>query len=991
MTDPGRIRAFEPTADLARLGFLETERADAVLSGKWCGFLRADSDARDDFGLAADPDLALLSLERILAAAEGGARDLQRAFERDAAFRRRLVLVLGASAALGEHLVRHPDHWVALTDAGGAAQPPDRDQVVADLRGAVAGRDENSAALALRVAYRRHLLGLAARDLEGSAAFAETTGELADLADGVLAACLDLGRSRLVDGGVVTASDPGRFAVIALGKCGGRELNYVSDVDVVFVADRADEAATTLARTVMRVANAATAEGSIWQVDANLRPEGKSGALVRTPASYLSYYRRWADTWEFQALLKARPAAGDGELGAGFVATTSELVWTAAGRTGFVAEVQAMRRRVEDHVSAGEAEWQLKLGRGGLRDVEFSVQLLQLVHGRSDLLIRSPNTMTALADLAAWGYVGRDDAARMADAYEFLRRLEHRLQLFRLQRTAVVPNDSTSLRRLGRSMGFRRDPAGELLATWRSHARSVRRLHEKLFYRPLLDAVAALPAGEARLSREAAVERLTALGYVDPDGALRNIEALTAGISRRAIIQRTLLPVMLGWFADGPAPDAGLLGFRRVSEALGSTPWYLRLLRDESAVARRMADVLSTSRFASELLLRVPDFVASLGEADELRPRPVGQVFGEMGALISRSENAVERIAAVRSVRRRELLRLAVAEIEGLVGVAELGSAISAITDAAIDRAVEIATREVAGGDGLGPLGDLAVMAVGRLGGWEMGYASDADVMFVFEPKMGADPSEVARRMTAIANLAISLLQGPGPEPALEVDVALRPEGRMGPTVRSLSAYEAYYRRWSAPWEAQALLRARWCAGDRRIGELFAAVIDQWRYPEGGLTGEELREIRRLKARMEAERLPRGTDPAHHLKLGRGGLSDVEWVVQILQLEHAHGYPGLRTTNTLTALEVAVGEGLIEPSDGAVLADAWRSATRIRNAITLVTGRPSNVLPSDPRVVAGVAHVLGYPVADRGLLVENYLRVSRRARNVMERLFYGWE
>jgi len=985
MTDPGRIRAFEPTADLARLGFLETERADAVLSGRWCGFLRSDGEALDDFGLAADPDLALLSLERILAADGEGARDIQRVFGRDETFRRRLVLVLGASAALGEHLVRHPDHWEALTDEGGAARPPVRDEVVADLREAVAGREEDAAALALRVAYRRHLLALAARDLEGSAAFAETTGELADLADGVLAASLDLGRARLAEG------DSGRFTVIALGKCGGRELNYVSDVDVVFVADEADEAAISLARTVMRVANAATAEGSIWQVDANLRPEGKSGALVRTLASYLSYYQRWADTWEFQALLKARSAAGDETLGADFVAMTGELVWSAAGRTGFVTEVQAMRRRVEDHVSAVEAEWQLKLGRGGLRDVEFSVQLLQLVHGRSDLMIRSPNTMTALADLATWGYVGREDAARMADAYEFLRRLEHRLQLFRLQRTAVVPNDPASLRRLGRSMGFRRDPAGELLTTWRSHARAVRRLHEKLFYRPLLDAVAALPAGEARLSREAAVARLTALGYVDPHGALRNIESLTTGISRRAIIQRTLLPVMLGWFADGPDPDAGLLAFRRVSEALGSTPWYLRLLRDESAVARRMADVLSTSRFASELLMRVPEFVASLGDVEELRPKPVGQVFGEMGALISRGADAVERIAAVRSVRRRELLRLAVAEIEGQAGVAELGSAISAITDAAIDRAVEISTREVTDGNGREPLGDLAVMAVGRLGGYEMGYASDADVMFVFEPRDGVDPAEAARQMTAIANLAISLLQGPGPEPALEVDVTLRPEGRMGPTVRSLSAYEAYYRRWSAPWEAQALLRARWCAGDRRIGDRFTALVDPCRYPDGGLTDEALREIRRLKARMEAERLPRGTDPAHHLKLGRGGLSDVEWVVQLLQLQHAHRCRQLRTTNTLTALEVAVAEDLVEPGDGAILADAWRSATRIRNAITLVTGRPANVLPSDPRVIAGVAHVLDYPLEDRGLVSEDYLRVSRRARNVMERLFYGWE
>ncbi len=284
---------------------------------------------------------------------------------------------------------------------------------------------------------------------------------LSDLADCVLDAALAIARAEVGD-----AADLCRFAVIGMGKCGARELNYVSDVDVIFVAeavDGADESralsvATSLATGLMRACTAATPEGTIWEVDANLRPEGKQGALVRTIASHVGYYERWAKTWEFQALLKARPVAGDLELGREYVDSVSPFVWSAADHPTFVEDVQAMRRRVEQHVPARLAERELKLGPGGLRDVEFAVQLLQLVHGRSDVMLRSPTTMIALESLATWGYVGRDDAATLAEAYRFLRTLEHRIQLHRLRRTHTMPDDEAELRRLGRSLGFRQDP-----------------------------------------------------------------------------------------------------------------------------------------------------------------------------------------------------------------------------------------------------------------------------------------------------------------------------------------------------------------------------------------------------------------------------------------------------------------------------------------------------------------------------------------------------
>jgi [glutamine synthetase] adenylyltransferase / [glutamine synthetase]-adenylyl-L-tyrosine phosphorylase len=740
--------------------------------------------------------------------------------------------------------------------------------------------------------------------------------------------------------------------------------------------------------TLMDVCSAATAEGTIWPVDAALRPEGKNGALVRTLASHLGYYERWAQTWEFQALLKARPVAGDTALGEAYVDAVRPLVWSAAERPNFVEDVQAMRRRVEAHIPSKEAERQIKLGRGGLRDVEFAVQLLQLVHGRSDPRVRSGSTLEGLASLSAHGYVGRDDAAELDTAYRFLRTLEHRLQLQGLRRTHVLPEDDADLRVFGRSLGMRTDPAVELLAQWRRHAREVRRLHEKLFYRPLLQAVARLDAGEARLSPEAARDRLQALGYREPDAALRHLEALTAGVSRRAAIQRTLLPVMLGWFADAADPDLGLSAFRDLSDELGSTPWYLRMLRDDGMVAERLARVLASSRYSGDLLERAPEATVMFGDVTELAPRTYAALESEMLTAVRRADTPESAIAAARAARRRELLRTSVADVLGRADVDQVGDALTHVSRAAIVAGLQVATGLVEARRG-GPLPTaFCVVAMGRFGGHELGYGSDADVMFVHDPVDGATDAEATEAALAVAGELRRLLALPGADPPLVVDADLRPEGRAGPLVRSLASYRAYYERWSDVWESQALVRALPVAGDTALGERFTALVDPLRWPEGGLSLDKVREIRRLKSRIEAERLPRGADPALHTKLGRGGLADVEWTVQLIQMQHAHTAPALRVNGTLSALATAAERGLIAKADADVLAEAWRTATRVRNALMLVRGRPADSLPSDAHELAAVARLVGYAPHEVGQLAEDYRRVTRRARRVVESVFY---
>jgi glutamate-ammonia-ligase adenylyltransferase len=1001
------------TGQLAAMGFADTERARLLLTAD-LGLDPDGNDARlvEALAGAADPDLALGTLARMAPDAE-----LAAALRSDPSLRDRLVTVLGVSAALGDYLVRHPEDWRLLAGPRALARPS-RADLTAELLAAVGAdpRDAEPAAdpgradgqepgAALRRAYRRRLLHLAARDLTGADPLARVMDELADLATAALTAALAIARAELPPG-----AEPARLAIIAMGKGGAQELNYASDVDVIFVGapvagGSGDETAalrtaTALARGVIRVCAQGGADGAVFPVDPNLRPEGRNGPLVRTVASHRAYYARWAKTWEFQALLKARLAAGDVTLGNEYLATVGPMVWQAAERPDFVADVQAMRRRVLSSLPAAEAGRELKLGPGGLRDIEFAVQLLQLVHGRTDDSLRAPGTLDALAALARGGYVGRADAASLASAYEFLRCVEHLLQLRQLRRTHTLPEDRAVLRQVGRALRRmpgagrpavprRADPAAELLEEWRRHAGQARQLHEKLFYRPLLDAVARLPGDAVRLTPEAAVARLQALGYADPAGALRHIEALSSGVSRKAAIQRTLLPVLLGWFADAPLPDAGLLAFRQVSEALGDSPWYLRLLRDNTLVAQRMARVLASSRYATGLLLRAPEAVAMLADTDELVPRPAGLLLAEALAAVSRHPGAEDAVRAVLAIRRREVLRTAMGWVLGLYSAQDRGEALTVVAGVTVAAALQaaIAEAELAGGAPLPTR--MAVIAMGRLGGRETGFASDADVMFVHDPLPGEPEESAARAARAVAERLRALLARPGPDPALLVDAGLRPEGRQGPLVRTLASYQAYYRRWSLPWEAQALLRAQFAAGDAGLGTAFIAMADEIRYPDGGIPEDAVREIRRIKARVEAERIPRGKDPALNVKLGPGGLTDVEWVAQLLQLRHACAVPGLRTTGTLAALAAASEAGLVTEADAGVLTAAWQLAARIRDAVMLMRGRGSDALPSAAAELAIVARLLGYPPDGAQQLAEDWRRTSRHARSVMERLFYG--
>jgi len=791
--------------------------------------------------------------------------------------------------------------------------------------------------------WKQHeLLRIAARDLTGRAPLEDVGADLARLADDVLGAAWDL-----------TGRPP--LAVIGMGKLGGNELNYSSDVDVMFVGEGD-------ARPLMEVAR-----GS-FRVDANLRPEGRDGPLVRSRESFEAYWDQWAGSWEFQALLKARPVAGDRNEGAQFMTAAAQRLWTRPFGADELREVRALKARAEDEVARrGLRDRELKRGRGGIRDAEFAVQLLQLVHGRQDPALRSPTTLIALGELAAAGYVAEQDAAALADAYRFLRTVEHRLQLVDDQQVHTLPADEAGLERLARVIGYRDRPrarAVELFdAELRRHQSVVRSIHERLFFRPLLEA---FTDGGGPMAPEAAEARLAAFGFADAQRTRQAVRELTGGLNRTSRLMQQMLPLLLGWLSESPAPDLGLLGLRTLATNRHSRAQLVAAFRESPESARRLCLLLGTGpRFATSFE-RQPEMVADLADDTGLARPPAAELVTR--AMEWRGDPET-RHRGLRRLKEAEELRIAARDVLRLDAVEATAGALTDLAEAVLGAAL----------DTLGPPVPTAVIAMGRFGGAELSYASDLDVLLAFD----AAASDAVGGAERFAEELLRFVKGSTPATRLYLlDADLRPEGKQGPLARSLDGYRAYYDRYAQTWERQALTRARVVAGDAEVGTRFMELVGHFVWGQE-FTTDDVREVRRMKARIERERIPSGEDPQFHLKLGRGSLSDVEWTAQLLQLEH-----GVRQPGTMAALVALTEAGHLDQADADALAEAYRFCERARNRLFLVRGAAGDALPTQPDQLATLARSLDMTGSE---LREHYRRVTRRSRAVMERLFYGRE
>jgi glutamate-ammonia-ligase adenylyltransferase len=953
-------------SELARLGFVSLSESAEKLQE--LSLLTGPIAEQTLIALSksASPDQALDTLIRI---ANRDAASLKKVLNQPAAAER-LCRVVGLSMGLADYIERHSDSLDIFLEP--SALPHSLESICQSLN-----------RVALRVEYRRAVLRVVDWDLSQTdfrLAIGPVTAKLSDLAGAALEGAIRLAKQELVSESKLTNTEASdiRFAVIGMGKSGARELNYVSDVDVVYVAESSAGdpvfIGSKIAARLAQVINEPGIEPGLWEVDPNLRPEGKSGALVRTLQSHIAYFEKWAESWEFQALLKARFLAGDKELGLAYEQALKPLIWSKADRASIVENARHLRKRVLDLIPSSERDSQIKLGRGGLRDVEFTAQLMQLVHGVADESLRVMDTLSSLDALANAGLLSREDRDNFSLHYKTLRAIEHRVQLVKLRRTHLMPTDEVALLIIARSLGEGiKTEALKLL--WQQTKSEVATLHESVFYRPLLGATAALSAGEVRLTDDEVLQRLVALGFMDPAGAKRHINSLISGVSRRATIQRTLLPVLLRWMAEGIDPDRALISFRRLSEALGETHWFLRMLRDSSGAAERLMTVLSSSAFVARMLERIPDTSAWFDDEALLFPRPQSDYENEMLAVLGRYDDKKQASEAIRQVRRRETLRLAIGAVLATLNLEQISLGLSEINDAYLRSMLAVAKRSQKSDL------DICIIAMGRLGASEIGFGSDADAMLVYQ-----DHDQSAQQLAEkITSDLLELVRDP--LLPFELDLALRPEGKNGPRVKSLNAYTAYYEKWAEVWEHQALLKARPISGSYQLQSAFIELISKYRYPRE-LSAKAVVEIRRIKARIEAVRLPQGADPLRHLKLGKGSLSDVEWFAQLSQLKFAHQHPTLQTTSTIRALEEIVSLKLAGSEEVSLLREAWVFASRCRNALVLAVDKSADLLPLDLRQLEAMARILEYTPGSAGELEQDYLGITRRARGSYEDLFY---
>jgi [glutamine synthetase] adenylyltransferase / [glutamine synthetase]-adenylyl-L-tyrosine phosphorylase len=864
---------------------------------------------------APDPDQARVALARV------GESPVARRLLGEPGAVEHAARLLGASTSAADFLVAHPEEAELFLDLS----PRGLSDLTAEARRTVV---ELGAESGLRRFRRRALSRVAVRDLAG-APVDEVVAEVTEVAE----ACLQIAVEEAGTG----------LAVIGLGKLGGRELNYASDVDVVFVhagagSDEQTEASRRAARMVTMLSEP-TEDGVALRVDAGLRPEGRSGPLSRSVASTLEYYRRHAATWERQAWLKARAVAGDRALGDRLIDDLVPAIYPEHLEPSAIEDVRAMKVRIEEFVRArGKEAVEVKRGRGGIRDVEFAVQLLQLVHARRDPALREPNTLAALATLADRGYVAEADAVDLARSYRFLRRLEHRLQLSRELQTHELPTDEVALRPLAKSMEL--DGPDGLREAYARHTGVVRTLHERLFYRPLLETFAGdrapVPGGDPAATEEL----LAGLGFADPAGAYRRLDRLVDPEDRFGRVLAHVFPVLAPALALAADPDGALVRFDRVAEGLRDVPPVADVLASDPEAAARLARTVAASSWASDVLASRPAMVVRVLEpASPSEPADVA------------------------------LLRAVADHADRRLPVPRAGRTLAGIADAVVRDALEAASPGV----------PVAAIGLGKLGSAELNFASDLDVVFVYEGD-GSAAFEEGRRA---AEATLEGIRDRGFEP----DADLRPEGRNGPLARSMAAYLEYWERWGRTWEFQALLKARPVAGDEVLGKRFLLAAEDFAYPDF-LPLERAAEIRRMRVRMEEERVKPVDARRFHFKLGYGGLADVQFAVELAQLRFGREHPGVRHRHTLDALEALSRERLIEDGVALALGEASVFLNEVKNAMEVDRRVPAEALPTGGEAQVALARRLGYEEFARASFLEDYRRVTRRARRAMERVFY---
>lgn len=997
----------------------DSERPD--LNDLLAGFPTRPQDSWIDsvnaaLACAASPQTAVRGLERLAAVADG--RPL---LELDAQRLDRLVRILGASPALARYLANCGDDWPQAA-AGYDEPPPDASELARRIETRIDDDSMETLQCALREVAAQEFYRIATRDFLRMVPLVESLGGLTRLAEvAFTVATRRLRESLAADGGAPTTEGgrPVGFAVLGLGKLGGRELNFSSDVDVMYLyeTDHVDDASpgareffTRLASAVTRAVGEPTAHGNVFRVDLRLRPEGNNGPLVNTVDNALQYYEGWGDTWERAALAKARPVGGDAAVGQAFLDGIEPFIYRRHLDYQTVEDMHSMKTRIDaEQALLGAGRRDVKVGRGGIRELEFVVQVLQLIHGGHRPELRVEGSMAGLAVLEDGELIDADEARRLREAYEFLRNTEHAIQVEEKRQTQALPTTHDGRVRLARLLGHTGCDADEAIERfeeqWRLHTELVHDAFVRFFeFRPESGgrSAAERPDVVALLAclREGAIDRATEMladmGFDDAEGAATGlsrlvVERVRGPVSpqrRRAVEQ--LAPSLIDAVRRSSDPGAALERLVDFLTHTGAHTSYLALLSGSPATLELLVLLFASSPFLARHLVGRPELLDSLVRADAVaqrldRDRLAASLEARLPADPSDEELLLE---GLRRFRTAELIRIGLDDLSGSLPADEVRDELTALADVCLVRAVDAARalvepRVEADWERL----ELAAIGMGKLGAEEMSYGSDLDLIFVYRSTTDGYDAAAHVAATRWVQKSIALLTSQTRDGIVyEVDTRLRPSGRSGPLVISLDRFRAYHAEQAELWERQALLRARVVYGSAALTAEVDRTVAETVYGRG-LDDAGVGEIRDLRARVETELADEGAG-TWNLKTGRGGIVDVEFLVQMLQLRHGHEYAGVQHRATLPAIAGLADAGILDDDEARRLSDGYRFLRRVEARLRLEWDRPVESLSPDPDALAALAGRLGYG-GDRpgaALLAETE-SVRETVRALFERYF----
>ena len=913
-----------------------------------------------------------------------------------------LVRLLGSSSYLSDILLRQGNDCceIFLRQIGIKEKPAT--EHLADLERAVKqSQSLEDFCAALRRHKQREYLRIGARDLMPSVTLEETVRELSALADASLDAAYRFCRAEVEkDYGVLDLPDtdtPNHFVILGMGKLGGGELNFSSDVDVIFLyeSDEGESAGgpkgkktpreffAEIGTRIIQAMGQVTEDGFVFRIDLRLRPLGANGPLVQSVGSAMLYYESWGQCWERAALIKARAVAGDKELGANFLKEIEPFIYRRYLDYTTVDELRHMKARIENELLAPkEKERNVKLGVGGIREVEFFTQALQLVNGGYEIKLRTPSTLPALAELARREFISKKERDLLTDAYCFLRQVEHKVQIVQEAHAHSIPDGKDEEQALARRLGYRRkgkrSEREQFWQDYRRQTKTVRGIFDGLFYRSQREIENQGASATGSIwhdldNQKLITQELANAGFADPVKAYENLLAIRDGevyappSTRRLKVMRLLGPALMTEVAKSSAPDRALLNLSQFSHRIGGRTGFLTLLAENPETMRLLVTLFAESQFLTDLFLNRPELIDTLIRIDLTRiEKTKVDMLAELRVALDEYQDIEAKLNALRRHRTEEFIRIGLHDLGGTIELVDVLIQLSDLADACIEAALDLTLADLHEKFGAVPKGRFAVIGGGKLGGRELDYNSDLDLIFVYDAGEDAHSSGGTQGAipahdfyVRVGQKLLSYLSAPTEEGiAYRIDMQLRPSGKSGPLVSPLGAFREYHKTSSQLWERQALIKTRRAAGDAALGKEVEKITAAFAYGRG-LDRQGIGEIHHLRMRMERE-LSGEDESRFNLKKGRGGLVDIEFLTQMLQLAHGYRLPSLRRRETIEALKALHDEKILKSVEYRLLSDGYLFLRRLDHRLRLERDESIDAFEAEPGRLEGIAKALGY-------------------------------